>query len=1082
MEFGCGMYGVNCYNIPVRISRRNKVLPKFISGKKANLNNCIQISTLNESPVLHTNETIVTHNNVKPIPVRISSRRRHTVRAYNKRVYNKQIPRNLVNVNITKGSRNNSSLINNETTGYGNIPSAREQQHLTLKNSLIFSNVNARSLKNKTEVFIDHIIENKIDICVVTETWLKDDDSVALAALSSHGYSFRNIPRTGERTGGGTGIMVRENFKIGFIEGIQRLSFEVSEWNLTANGHISKFVIVYRPPYSDVHPVTISTFFEEFTIYLEGLVMCSEVLIIAGDFNIHMDDLAHVDTCRFSELLETFGLVQHVNFATHRSGHWLDLIITRSSNDVMVASPRPSLFLSDHCFAECVLAISSPGAIVKDVCFRKFSGIDFSAFRADITSSNLSELPDKDLAANYDSTLRAILEKHAPVQYKVKVVRPRVPWFNNDLMRLKARRRKLEKKMRKTNNVSDISTYRNVCNEYCLLLKNTKTTYYSDMIEHCAGDSKRLFQVVRSLCKERSDNLLPHSDHPRQLANEFGEYFCRKISLIREKIASCDSTPPDLSIPSPSIRLDKFIQVSEVEVRNIIMSSSNASCHLDPFPTWLVKKCVDQLAPLITKMINSSLESGTVPENWKVALIVPILKKFGLDLVFMNFRPISNLPFVSKTAEKVVASQILDHCSAHAPLAACQSSYRKHHSTETALLKVQSDILLSMDRQEVTLLVLLDLSAAFDTIDHDIMINLLENDFGITDQALSWLKSFLSGRKQRVVIGQQQSEDFDLISGVPQGSCLGPLLFIMYTSQLFHLVKKHLPTAHGYADDTKLYLSFRPISTVSQDHAIQAMEDCISDIHNWTTHHRLMMNDDKTEFLIIGSRQQLAKINISNVHVGSSEILPVNSVRDLGAWLDETMSMDVHIGKICSKAFRGLYKIRQIRKFLSEESTKTLIHAFVTVHLDYCNSLLSGVPQRQMDRLQKVFNAAARVVYYIPRYAHITPVLMRLHWLPISYRIKFKIALLVFKALKDMAPTYIRELLELKPLSRYALRSDTQNLLKVPRTKCKTFGDRAFAVAGPRVWNQLPLDIRTSATVDTFKNRLKTYFYKLAFL
>ncbi len=220
------------------------------------------------------------------------------------------------------------------------------------------------------------------------------------------------------------------------------------------------------------------------------------------------------------------------------------------------------------------------------------------------------------------------------------------------------------------------------------------------MIEHCAGDSKRLFQVVRSLCKERSDNLLPHSDHPRQLANEFGEYFCRKISLIREEIASCDSTPPDLSIPSPSIRLDKFIQVSEVEVRNIIMSSSNASCHLDPFPTWLVKKCVDQLAPLITKMINSSLESSTVPENRKVALIV---KKFGLDLVFMNFHPISNLPFVSKTAEKVVVSQILDHCSAHAPLAACQSSYRKHHSTETALLKVQSDILLSQKGAKVLL-------------------------------------------------------------------------------------------------------------------------------------------------------------------------------------------------------------------------------------------------------------------------------------------------------------------------------------------------------------------------------------------
>ena len=245
-----------------------------------------------------------------------------------------------------------------------------------------------------------------------------------------------------------------------------------------------------------------------------------------------------------------------------------------------------------------------------------------------------------------------------------------------------------------------------------------------------------------------------------------------------------------------------------------------------------------------------------------------------------------------------------------------------------------------MDRREVTLLVLLDLSAAFNTIDHNIMISMLENDFGITDLALSWLKSFLSGRKQRVVIGQHQSEDFDVTSGVPQGSCLGRILFIMYTSQLFHLVNKHLPTAHGYADDTKLYLSFRPTSTVSQEQAIQVMEDCINDLHNWMIHHRLMMNDSKTEFLIIGSRQQLAKININNIHVGSSEIMPVSSVCDLGTWIDETMSMDVHVGNICSKGFRGLYKIRQIRKYLSKESTKTLIHAFITVHLDYFNSLL----------------------------------------------------------------------------------------------------------------------------------------------
>ena len=161
----------------------------------------------------------------------------------------------------------------------------------------------------------------------------------------------------------------------------------------------------------------------------------------------------------------------------------------------------------------------------------------------------------------------------------------------------------------------------------------------------------------------------------------------------------------------------------------------------------------------------------------------------------------SNLPFVSKVAEKAVIPQLLGHCNENAPLPTNQSSYRQYHWTETALLKVHNDILMNMDNQQVTLLVLLDLSAAFDTIDHSIMNHILENDFGVTDKALCWLKSFLTDRKQSVIIDNQQSRDFDL-SRVPQGSCLGPILFIMYASRLFHVIKKHLPDVQGYADDT----------------------------------------------------------------------------------------------------------------------------------------------------------------------------------------------------------------------------------------------------------------------------------------
>ena len=170
--------------------------------------------------------------------------------------------------------------------------------------------------------------------------------------------------------------------------------------------------------------------------------------------------------------------------------------------------------------------------------------------------------------------------------------------------------------------------------------------------------------------------------------------------------------------------------------------------------------------------------------------------------------------------------------------------------------------------------------------------------------------------------------------GVPQGSCLGPVLFLLYVSQLFQIINRHLPSSHGYADDTQLYLSFRPESPVVQDQAIQTINNCIVEVRAWLVSHKLMFNDTKTEFLIIGTRQQLSKVTIDSIEVGDADIKPVQEVRNLGSWFDEHMSMNVHVGKVCSKAFRGLYNIRQIRKFLSIESTKTLVHAFVTSHLD----------------------------------------------------------------------------------------------------------------------------------------------------
>ena len=189
---------------------------------------------------------------------------------------------------------------------------------------------------------------------------------------------------------------------------------------------------------------------------------------------------------------------------------------------------------------------------------------------------------------------------------------------------------------------------------------------------------------------------------------------------------------------------------------------------------------------------------------------------------------------------------------------------------------------------------------------------------------------------------------------------MGPILFTLYVSRLFNTISQHLPSVHGYVDDTQIYLSFRPCSIHSEINAVSVIEKCIANVCSWFIGNRLMINDASTDFPIIGTRQQLEKTSIESIII---VIKPLESVRNLGSWFDAHMRMDVHIGKICSKAFRGLYNIRQIRKFLTVQSTKTLIHAFVSSHLDYCNALLFGLPKYQFDRLQKVQNAAARVTF-----------------------------------------------------------------------------------------------------------------------
>ena len=220
-------------------------------------------------------------------------------------------------------------------------------------------------------------------------------------------------------------------------------------------------------------------------------------------------------------------------------------------------------------------------------------------------------------------------------------------------------------------------------------------------------------------------------------------------------------------------------------------------------------------------------------------------------------------------------------------------------------------------------------------------------------------------------------------------------------------------------------VSFSPNDETGQDEAVAAVQRCADDIRLWMTTNKLLLNDDKTEFVVIGTKPQLAKVQLDNISIGQCEITPTSSVRNLGVWFDSTLSVNSHINKTCSLAFYYLYNIRKIRKYLSRETTEKLIHAFVSSRIDYCNSLLFGLPAYQIHKIQRVQNAAARLIYNESKYYRITRLLYNLHWLPVTFRIEFKILHLMFKALKGFAPGFITELINIKNEGRYRLRSDS---------------------------------------------------------
>ena len=678
-----------------------------------------------------------------------------------------------------------------------------------------------------------------------------------------------------------------------------------------------------------------------------------------------------------------------------------------------------------------------------------------------------------------DCMQRAI-DTHAPI-INATVKPKKTPFTNDDIIELRRKRRKAERSYRKYKTDEDAALFKSLEKDVKKLVNDTRNSYYSNELSRCKGNKRDTFKVFNKLLGYDYEKKLPAHTNEIELCNEFEKYFYNKISTIRDDVTKNLPVNNSLNtIPSRQItsNFSNFHCLADDDVIKVFESLSNKFCPLDPVSFQLFKECLPHLLPYVKHIINSSLEEGVFPTCFKQALVNPKIKAQTLDNdEKKNFRPLSNLSFLSKALERCVQNQLLNYLNSNNMFNDFQSAYRKFHSCETAITKITNDLLLSIDNNQCSILLFLDLSSAFDTIDHAILLSILQTKYGLNGIVLKWFESYISNRNFRVNIGKSFSEGICLLFGVPQGSILGPILFILYIADIEYIAKCHGFKVHIYADDTQLYISFEKSDIFS---TISDVEQCLRSIKLWMSSNFLKINEDKTKFMLISSEHCLNDIYTDLcISFSGNIITPSLNAVNLGVTFDNTMSMTAYINNIVSKGYFKLNNFWKNAGKLTYDIKLQLITTYILPLIDYCNISFIAASKLNISKLQKLLNSAVRFVFNLTgrRYRYsITPYMKKLHILPVEYRIKYKVSLTVYKCFHDLAPDYLKQLLHPK-VSYSHLRScnDIYSLQTIiPNTK---YGESSFSYIAPIIWNSLPQSLQLSPSLECFKQRLKSHYF-----
>ena len=789
--------------------------------------------------------------------------------------------------------------------------------------------------------------------------------------------------------------------------------------------------------------------------------------------------------------MESFGFRQLITFPTHIAGNTLDLVFVRDSikiSNIEVYNQKNDLLLSDHFLLEINLASIFPIVQNKQTyCYRKFSSSNFDRYCDDLNhkvSQLVLQKGDSNInnqVSNLFTSIESVLDEFAPKTVCTKVLKTK-PFTNQNIILARRAKRRAERAFRKNHSERNKHLLRLSSKNLVNIVRKSENMFYSQKLSSVKNDVKSVYNIINQLLHKQDEKVLPDHSDSTKLANKFAAFFFEKVSSIRSSISSNNQLYDSLDTfferktVTDIQPFNYFVSVDEMFLKEIISSIKDKYSSVDDIPLKLIKPTINILFNFILDIVNNSFYHGVFPEYLKLSHITPIVKNKKGDVnSLQNFRPINRLSFLSKIIEKCALVQLQKHISQNDLSFVYQSAYKTNHSCETALLKIYNDVLNMLSPNSHVVMLFLDFSAAFDTVDHSILLQKLKDQYSINGKALKWFESYLTNRKFKVKIDKDFSESVTTNFGVPQGSVLGPVLYSLYTQEIFKIIQSYGFNVHMFADDIQIYFECDDVGL-----RLEMLKSCFNDIKLWASKNYLKLNDSKSKLLVVSSKLNKHTICTDLFQNFSKE----TKVRNLGVVIDEKLNFRSQINRVCQTGFYLLKNLRRISSKLQDTSLKILIvKSCILSHIDYCNSLYVFLPDNQIKKLQRLMNSAIRFIYNIrlsDNYS-ITYYMKKCHFLPVKARIEYKIAMLVYKCFNNLAPPYLQNLIHSKTSLASLRVYEDKFLLKTPKLSSYNYKNRQFSSAAPRIWNKLPQEIRRSGSLLIFQSKLKTYLFSRYF-